>query len=76
MPQRALENPVLRYAIFAFSSRHISRYFDYDEIEAIHYHDKCLELLIPVLSESSENISEDLLAAIAILRQYEELDGE
>jgi hypothetical protein len=76
VPRRALEHPVLRYAIFAFSSRHVSRFSDYDEIEAIQYHDKCLELLIPVLSEPEENITEDILAAIAILRQYEEMDGK
>ena len=67
---------MLRYAIFAFSSRHLSRFSQYDEIEAIQYHDKCLELLIPVLSEPEENVNEDILASIAILRQYEEMDGK
>lgn len=67
---------MLRYAIFAFSSRHLSRFSHYDEIEAIQYHDKCLELLIPVLSEPEENVNEDILASIAILRQYEEMDGK
>jgi hypothetical protein len=75
VPRRALHQPVLRLAICAFSSRHISRNFEYDETEALQYHNECVQLLIPKLSEPSEEINEDVLAAISILRQYEEMDG-
>jgi hypothetical protein len=67
---------VLRYAILAFSSQHVNRFFDHVGTEAIEYHDKCLQLLKPVLSGPKKMINEDVLAAIAILRQYEEMDGK
>ncbi|KAL1962934.1 hypothetical protein VTN77DRAFT_9030 [Rasamsonia byssochlamydoides] len=73
-PRRALHQPVLRLAILAFSSRHVSRFSGYDETEALQYHTRCLQLLIPVLSAADTEVSEDVLAAIAILRQYEEMD--
>lgn len=75
VPRRALHQPVLRLAILAFSSRHVSRFSGYDETEALQYHTQCLQLLIPVLSAPDNEVSEDVLAAIAILRQYEEMDG-
>ncbi|RFU30443.1 hypothetical protein B7463_g5911, partial [Scytalidium lignicola] len=74
VPRRALYQPVLRFAIFAFSSRHINRSTNDDSTESLQYHNKCLQLLIPKLSELNEEINEDILAAIAILRQYEEMD--
>ena len=76
VPRRALHQPVLRLAICAFSSRHISRHFDYDETEALQYHNECVQLLIPILSGPSEKVTEDVLAAISILRQCEEMDGK
>ncbi|KAL2010291.1 hypothetical protein VTN00DRAFT_6098 [Thermoascus crustaceus] len=79
VPRRALHQPVLRLAIFAFSSRHVSRFSDYDETEALQYHTRCLQLLIPVLSApggaGAEVVTEDVLVTIAILRQYEEMDA-
>ncbi|KAJ5933259.1 hypothetical protein N7516_007748 [Penicillium verrucosum] len=73
---RALKEPVLRYAIFAFSSRHLNRQDNSDVTEALQYHNLCLQLLIPALSGAREHITEDILAAVAILRQHEEMDGE
>ncbi|CEJ53706.1 hypothetical protein PMG11_00054 [Penicillium brasilianum] len=75
VPARALKEPVLRCAIFAFSSRHLNRQKDSDTAEALQYHNECVQLLIPALSET-EQITEDVLAAVAILRQHEEMDGE
>ncbi|CAI7574149.1 unnamed protein product [Penicillium palitans] len=73
---RALKEPVLRYAIFAFSSRHLDRQDSSDVTEALQYHNCCVQLLIPALSGAREHITEDILAAVAILRQHEEMDGE
>ncbi|KAJ5501086.1 hypothetical protein N7527_012207 [Penicillium freii] len=73
---RALKEPVLRYAIFAFSSRHLDRQDNSDVTEALQYHNCCLQLLIPALSGTRDHITEDILAAVAILRQHEEMDGE
>lgn len=67
---------MLRLAIFSFSSRHVSRFSEYEETEALEYHTQCLQLLIPALSAHDLTITEDVLAAIAILRQYEEMDGK
>ncbi|CAG8897127.1 unnamed protein product [Penicillium egyptiacum] len=73
---RALKEPVLRYAIFAFSSRHLDRHDNSDVTEALQYHNCCVQLLIPALSGPRDHITEDILAAVAILRQHEEMDGE
>jgi hypothetical protein len=74
VPARVLKEPVLRYAIFAFSSRHLNRQNDSDIAEALQYHNECVQLLIIALSEP-EHITEDFLATVAILRQHEEMDG-
>ncbi|GIJ91913.1 hypothetical protein Asppvi_010888 [Aspergillus pseudoviridinutans] len=73
-PARALREPVLRAAILAFSSRHINRQRPEGDTESLKYHNQCLELLIPTLSCDDNEITEELLAAIAILRQNEEMD--
>lgn len=73
-PARALHEPVLRAAILAFSSRHINRQRPDGDTESLKYHNQCLELLIPALSCNDNEITEELLAAIAILRQNEEMD--
>lgn len=60
----------------AFSSRHLNRQAKDDVEEALQYHNECVRLLIPALSEPKQHITEDLLAAVAILRQHEEMDGK
>jgi Fungal specific transcription factor domain len=76
VPRRALSNPLLRFAIFAFSSQHLNRHQGCDSLEALQYHSQCVRLLMPILSGREEELTEDVLAAVAILRQYEEMDGE
>ncbi|KAI7774428.1 hypothetical protein LA080_008767, partial [Diaporthe eres] len=77
VPRRALFHSTLRYAIFAFSSRHINRHRRGQEsTEALEYYDKCLNLLIPTISNPENYVSEEIFAAVAILRQYEEMDSE
>lgn len=44
--------------------------------EALQYHNRCLQLLIPVLSDVRGNLNDTVLAAVAILRQHEEMDSE
>jgi hypothetical protein len=73
-PARAPHEPVLRAAILAFSSRHINRQRPDGDTESLKYHNQCLELLIPILSCNNNEITEELLAAVAILRQNEEMD--
>ncbi|KAL1878246.1 hypothetical protein Daus18300_002163 [Diaporthe australafricana] len=77
VPRRALYHATLRYAIFAFSSRHINRHRRGQEsTEALEYYDKCLNLLIPAISNPEHHVTEEVFAAVAILRQYEEMDSE
>lgn len=71
----ALTDPVLRYAICAFASRHIHRHYNDRDAAALEYQDACLRLLIPAISDQ-QPISEGILVTVAILRQNEELDGE
>jgi hypothetical protein len=54
VPRRALRKSMLRYAILAFSSRHLNRGPGRDETEALHYYNKYLKPLIPALSVSGE----------------------
>ncbi|CAM1501250.1 Fc.00g104120.m01.CDS01 [Cosmosporella sp. VM-42] len=76
VPRRALGFPVLRYAVLAFSSRHLNRHMIATNTEALEYYNKCLGLLIESVSEQGGQVSEEVLAAIAILRQYEEMDAD
>ncbi|KAF4985539.1 hypothetical protein FGRMN_11168 [Fusarium graminum] len=76
VPRRSMYFPVLRYAVFAFSSRHINRDKLDTSTEALEYYDHCLSLLIEAVGESNGPIDEETLAAIAILRQYEEMDAD
>lgn len=73
---KAFQEPVVRYAIFAFSSRHLNRQATGDVEEALQYHNLCVQILIPALSDPEEHITEEILAAVAILRQHEEMDGK
>lgn len=45
-----------------------------DSAEALQYHNNCLQMLIPTLSGVQENVTDVILAAVAILRQHEEMD--
>ncbi|KAF5687778.1 hypothetical protein FDENT_5067 [Fusarium denticulatum] len=76
VPRRSLYFPVLRYAVFAFSSRHLNRDKADTSTEALEYYNSCLSVLIEAVDKASGHIDEETLAAIAILRQYEEMDAE
>lgn len=73
--KRALTNPVLLYAICAFSSRHVNRDRPEKNDVALEYQNSCLQLLIPAISDP-QTVDETTLAAVAILRQNEEMDGQ
>lgn len=75
VPLRAQENPVLAYAVMAASARHLSQTMIFPEDIADHYHQQCLEILIPFLDDVTAVLSEILLATIVILRYLEEIDA-
>ena len=72
VPERALKNPILMYAILAYSSRHLVRVADFDGSVSDGYYIKCLELLIPALNRDAGDDAE-LLAATCILRLFEQI---
>jgi hypothetical protein len=73
--RRAITNPILLYAICAFSSRHVNRHrLDQDPV-ALEYQSLCLQLLIPAIS-GPDPVDDSARAAVAILRQNEEMDGK
>lgn len=73
VPQRAAYCPALFNAILCVSSRRLNKIGEYDGHTAEHYHQQCLEHLIPALSDPCAILDENLLAAIIILRYVEEM---
>lgn len=63
-------------AILASASRHIAFISKVEDTESAKYHNKCLQILIPVLDNPIDVLDENLFVAIIILRQYEEYDGK
>lgn len=76
VPERALSCPVLLNALMAFSARHLSRISGVDPTIADHYHQECVSLMIPMLDQEELVADETLFAAAAILRAFEETNGE
>ncbi|KAF7563417.1 hypothetical protein G7046_g739 [Stylonectria norvegica] len=76
IPKRAISSPILLNAIFAISSRHLSMKEQFDEYASTRYHQHCLKQLSSLSNESFALESDDLLAAIILLRTLEELDGK
>jgi hypothetical protein len=62
--------------VFAFSSRHLNRDKADTSTEALEYYNSYLSVLIEAVDKASGHIDEETFAAIAILRQYEEIDSE
>ena len=73
VPLRAASCPALLNATLAASAKPFSRIADYDGWAVDFYYNKCLEALIPTLSNSEIIEDENLLTAIVILRYMEEL---
>ncbi|KAK0621080.1 hypothetical protein DIS24_g11473 [Lasiodiplodia hormozganensis] len=74
VPQRALNYPVIANAILALASRHLARVTQVEDFRSAEYMSECLRILIPVLDDPLGALDENLLAAIVILRLYEEMD--
>ncbi|OJD29996.1 zn 2cys6 transcription factor [Diplodia corticola] len=74
VPLRALNYPVIANAILALASRHLARVSGVEDFRSAEYMSECLRILIPVLDDPLGALDENLLAAIVILRLYEEMD--
>jgi hypothetical protein len=67
--------PVLLYSLLALSAIHMNRVAEYDINEAEEYHERCIELLLPMLNEKEAITDGALLASSVLLRFYEEISG-
>ncbi|KAG9496088.1 hypothetical protein J7337_012664 [Fusarium musae] len=80
--RRAPRCPLLLYSLLAVSSSHKSRFLDDPVIARDYarygeeYHEKCISLLLPMLSDNESITDGAFLACSTILRWYEELSGE
>lgn len=75
VPKRAFELPLLAYSILAFSSRHLMVIAGTEDIVSATYYGQALRILIPILSGPVDALDENILAAIVLLRSYEEFSG-
>ena len=66
---------LLKRSIFALSSRHLACLGKFDPLKADEYQQHCLQLLIPLLGETSARHDDNLLASTMMLRVTEELQG-
>ncbi|WYZ40852.1 hypothetical protein EsH8_IV_001193 [Colletotrichum jinshuiense] len=73
VPKRACHSPLLAYAIIALASRSLCAIKGSEDSKPSTYYSHALQILIPVLDDSIEALNEEVLAAIVILRQYEEM---
>lgn len=71
VPTLAKRSPILLYAVVSCAARHLR-----DSVIAEESHEKCVELLIPLLSTANIANDEAVLCAIVILRVCEQLSGE
>lgn len=74
VPDLATRSPVLLNAVLAASAHHLSRVTHYDPLVADMYHERCVELLIPLLDELSF-VPDEVVAATVLLRLYEQMSS-
>ena len=70
----AASSPLLMSAILALSALHLSRVSDYDVYDAVHYHDKCLQHMVPMLDDHDKPKDDNLLLTTVFLHLYEDLE--
>ena len=73
VPELATTSDLLLHAILAVSAHHLSRTADYDSAVAEQYHERCVELLIPILDDSFA--TDEVVAATVLLRFYEQMSS-
>ncbi len=70
VPRRAHKFPLLSYGIMTFASA-----TSVSLERAAVYHNQAVDILIPILSGPIESLDENVLAAIVLLRAFEEGTG-
>jgi hypothetical protein len=76
VPARAAHCRLLLYAILAHASQHRNRLLGESDSLSRSYQDRCLRILIRFLNNAQFVPDEDFLAALVILRSWEEMSGE
>ncbi|TQN65928.1 putative quinate permease, partial [Colletotrichum shisoi] len=74
VPKRACRSPLLAYSIIALASQSLCCSKGADNSEPSTYYSHALQILIPMLDSSLEVQNEEVLAAIVILRQHEDMN--
>jgi hypothetical protein len=74
VPELATKSPLLLNAVLAVSAHHLSRTAGYDPLVAEMYHERCVELLIPLLDDLS-TVSDEVVAATVLLRNFEQMSS-
>ncbi|KAK9798029.1 putative Transcription factor domain-containing protein [Seiridium cardinale] len=75
VPRRALQQPLLAYSLKAVASRQLSLVSSIGDIDPAAYYSQALTILISKLSGPVEGLDENILAALVLLRTYEEITG-
>ncbi|KAJ3545699.1 hypothetical protein NM208_g2387 [Fusarium decemcellulare] len=73
VPKRARQFPLLAYSILAFSSRQLVLITGIEDASSETYHSYALRILIPILDDPISSLDENVLAAVVLLRLYEEM---
>lgn len=69
--------PILLHAVLAFSACHLNRLDgSCDQFCAVHYHDLCVQGLIPALADPSTTLDNVLPISTVVLRMYEMMSYE
>ncbi|KAL7932839.1 fungal-specific transcription factor domain-containing protein [Trichoderma chlorosporum] len=77
VPYLAMSCPILLHAVLAFSACHLNRQNgSCDEFCAAHYHDLCVQSLIPALADPSTTLDNVLPISTVILRMHEMMSYE
>jgi len=74
-PQMAASSLLLMNAILSIAALHLGRVSDYAAFEKVRYHDKCLQLMVPMLNEPDHVKNDNLLMTTVFLHLCEDLDG-
>ena len=74
VPELATRSGLLLNAVLAASALHLSRTTGYDPMVAEMYHERCVELLIPLLDDPSR-VADEVVAATVLLRFFEQVSS-
>ena len=74
--RRSSKSRLLLKAIHALASRHLTNLSQLEPERAEHYHNECMNDLIPRLTNPEVLVDDHIFAATVILRTKEEMEGE